>query len=443
MAKVQRARWDGGPTVFADAIRHLCVSPNFLQYDEADRVEDSVVHPDKVLAASPLLEVLYALDPALNFKRKTVQDAYAIIASEKTKWDFDKQHKKHWSQSMAKRTMNVCRALKQSRVKQASWVSNLSFLQAGDEQELRNEDDDDDDAWWTGWNAEQNMAYRCKPHSSDQELAVGAVVPEGAMPTDPVEAKFNEGSTCSVESMTVAEWLGVQQAKKSRGSRETATVYWEGRHRLTGHVLQLKDRKDRDELPLLSLYDDGGQVLQAKPDALPTKDEVVAMMIDIGKRYGAGELKRVQLKEVRNSFLKGALKSRTSSRKAPEATEHGASSGSLQSKAKPKKKTTKKPSARDIDVTGGGETARDCDKTDGGGSGTRARECERHGGDASPSSSSKRLRGNQDEATNDEALTTPGASSAPSPGAQYVFDDPPPGEFDMLRAWCEGLYDEF
>ena len=94
MAKVQRARWDGGPTVFADAIRHLCVSPNFLQYDEVDRVEDSAVHLDKVLAASPLLEVLYSLDPALNFKRKTVQDAYAIIASEKTKWDFDKQHKK-------------------------------------------------------------------------------------------------------------------------------------------------------------------------------------------------------------------------------------------------------------------------------------------------------------------------------------------------------------
>jgi hypothetical protein len=55
-------------------------------------------------------------------------------------------------------------------------------------------------------------------------------------------------------------------------------VHWSGEAR-DGEPLVLKDRADR--YPLISLYEGGQQILQAREDALPTKDEVVAVMQEV------------------------------------------------------------------------------------------------------------------------------------------------------------------
>ena len=153
--------------------------------------------------------------------------------------------------------------------------------------------------YWYGYDAEHAKAFRAHHDGSHYEL--GEIeIPLHAKPYDSVWGVWG-ASKQPLPDLTVADWEAMQAARDARKSRGVATVHWSGETRLQ-EALILKDRADKH--PLISLYENGQQILQAREGALPSKDEVVAVMREVSIMYAAGKVDKLALKTERDALLK-------------------------------------------------------------------------------------------------------------------------------------------
>jgi hypothetical protein len=134
--------------------------------------------------------------------------------------------------------------------------------------------------------------------------------------TDPVYAKFADGSQHAIFDFTVLQWRAKQLANQERGKTKQQWM-WEGKHIVNGAELHIAARTDRGML--LSLYQDKKQICQIGLKAID-KEEALGIMKVIAEAYAADELKlddvyakRDELLKASGSTKKGRIKKRPAS----------------------------------------------------------------------------------------------------------------------------------
>jgi hypothetical protein len=161
-----------------------------------------------------------------------------------------------------------------------------------------------------GFDPDRRLAFRTLPtgRKHNKEWALSWQLP-GEKPDDDdaMLAVFGDGSTREVQGYTVADF----QAHALVKDQTRKGPLWSGKAP-GGESLALAHRADRH--PLLSLKQDGKQILQIRLDALScieltdekldTEAALIAIMISIAEKYASKQLLRTELEGTRNEAVK-------------------------------------------------------------------------------------------------------------------------------------------
>jgi hypothetical protein len=273
-----RTRYGGTWQAFVDLLEPFVVTKNFIAYD--DCYEDARVQPELILKNIPMWEACHQQQANLSFGKCVTTDAFKDILKKKSNFGLPADDVKDWSATISARFRAQGRHIHQAELKSKStkWLSNFSWISAATttssatrkscpRPQLRPQvwplggsvgttttaATTGLATWWFGWDSEHQAAFRSLPDGSQHEFAKEIIADDAAAPTDPVEAKWEDGVRHFIADVTVKEWQDLQQAAKD-GAKKVAQVHWSGTHVTTGKPLYIKDRQDRH--PLLSLYEE-------------------------------------------------------------------------------------------------------------------------------------------------------------------------------------------
>ena len=160
--------------------------------------------------------------------------------------------------------------------------------------------------FWYGFDCEHMKGFRALPDGRQMVFASELIIKDGAKDHDPMIARWADGSEHCLEDLTVGEYFKQMMdveggaVKGEKGGRRPLPVHF------TGDKVVVKDRVDRHLL--VSMYEGGSQILQARADTLgdtdAEKESFVAIMVGIAKDYEKGDIQRCNLKSVREERLK-------------------------------------------------------------------------------------------------------------------------------------------
>ena len=124
-------------------------------------------------------------------------------------------------------------------------------------------------------------------------------VPDGATDKDFMEACWPDGVVKKLKGITVKWW------KKNQDKQATPAA-WQITHPETQSIITVKKRMDRHELS--SMYEQGKQILQVRPDGWTGTPEektqkAAEFMQRIAKKYVQDKVDKDGLKSLRNKLL--------------------------------------------------------------------------------------------------------------------------------------------
>ena len=222
----ERRRYGGSPMEFADLLRPLASSRNFVpRYCEAASVAVAKVEKDNIPAFHDKPCILKQASPNLSFVRSTVQKGLGILAKERGKeWQLQQEFVKQWIKVNCNRIMNVCRVVEQNDKKMhpPDWVMALPWRKtasqpvavascsAGHEEE----------EYLFGWDAEWQAAWRRRVGCKHKEPCVEVLLDgdEHDAPT----AVFADGMRRAVPDTTIG---ALKAAQARRCSQRTAPFF--------------------------------------------------------------------------------------------------------------------------------------------------------------------------------------------------------------------------
>jgi hypothetical protein len=279
---------------------------SFTRYSEATTLGNAVFDRKEIEKKQELLKTLRNLQSNMAFKKSSLRKAFTGVAQSmkrKKTWKFSKEEQKDWVTTMADRTFNLVGHFARSLRSKRDWALKLTGSADNDDDAEEEEEDADEgnengeeeepdhdeevldaeeeqevdgkaaeaatgnyDAkgenaegiWEYKWSDELKLGNRIGhgKFKGKDEVSLPIEIPEGADDADRVQAKWRDGATYTFD-ITIGEYKG--QAIVSRRG-DGVSAYWTGEHVDTHNTLTLQQRTDR--MQLLSLYDQGAQILQ-------------------------------------------------------------------------------------------------------------------------------------------------------------------------------------
>ena len=164
--------------------------------------------------------------------------------------------------------------------------------------------------YFYGYSKELGNAWRVRSDdpASTKELAAEVMIPEGALPYDPVHARWPDGDTAVIGSCTVAQRRAHEQERPE--ARKPLPQTWSARHPSTGNKLVVKPRSGGHGERLMALWEQHKPVCSVPYKWFGDEDDEEAaasagkVMQAVGQRYLADELECSTLKAGRDEELR-------------------------------------------------------------------------------------------------------------------------------------------
>ena len=206
----------------------------------------------------------------------------------------------------------------------AEWNRELPWNKKDKHDEVTQEDPDE---YPFGFDNQVKLGWRVKSDDPDgiKEWSLPVTVPAGGAPTDPITVTYPDGTEQTVHEFTLSQLAGLEVGRKAE------PPLWQGSHKTTHHKLVIDQRVDR--LLLLSLYEQGKQVLQVGvkkfgevPTGPPTRlapthpavTRALKFIIPIAESYMEGAIEPEDLKIKRDELMQ-AMQGSASNKKRKAA----------------------------------------------------------------------------------------------------------------------------
>ena len=243
--------------------------------------KEAQLQPHLLLKHTQLLRRLHELQPNLAFKEKQLREAIAMLIKRHPDWRLDDKQKKEMQDIVSQRVFAMTRQVGTTarRPKKPPWftatVVPLERLPTIADDGLETESATASNIKWQfDWNAEireTSKAWRCRTTSPKAKEYTDLLTP-GASALDPVVATFADAMKREIPEFLTA----ALEAKQIVASKKRVHVTLESP---SGAPIVVKDRVDRNKLPLISLFLSSKRVCQI----VPLEPEHVEPMSQVAK----------------------------------------------------------------------------------------------------------------------------------------------------------------
>ncbi|CAK0828552.1 unnamed protein product [Prorocentrum cordatum] len=323
-----------------ETIKKQCIKhgASFLKYSETPKATKAVFSREAMTRSKDFLIDMRGLSPNLAFKKSDINSALkkiikAMTDPKKPAWKMSQSEKDDWIETMTNRTYNlICHAGEAVRDNR-TWIIELlgDAPDQGDDADDEVSDElvdpdsataapsatDRDSQWEYSWSSELMLGNRVGigPNNKGvEEVSLPIHIDEGTNLEELVEARWRDGTTHRFR-ISVAEFTIGKSGSRAR----SIDAMWTGEHSATHNVLTLQQRTDR--MQLLSLYDQGAQILQVSlykfgglpmpqpgqvPNDDPTLRKAVDFMLPFCKMWESDKVQdKKELKRLKDEAEKG------------------------------------------------------------------------------------------------------------------------------------------
>ena len=314
----------------------------FLKFSEVIKCELAKGSDQEIKDAHWLLELVHKCQENLSIKRTAWAECLGILAArfaEQKGWKLKGEDVPSYVHAMTNRCMNLCHVVAQGQIRHANvgWAKELPWRSAIAQQsrerlassfsagsspvgaapteaadvaapagngDLVEATRVDPLQYKCDWSSEMNQAFRIhvKDRKKKREFSIVVEAPDNGKvadsPDDPIAAVWRDGMTWVVIGMTRKD---LDKAKASRKSSTRAAHWFSGTMPGTNNSLIVKTRIDAEPSPvLISLQEQGRQILQAAVRYYPTESQAAEMIVGIAKSYMAGIIQKEGLSAERD-----------------------------------------------------------------------------------------------------------------------------------------------
>ena len=315
----QRLIFQGTGTDLANEVDEFVDQPKFLAYD--DDFATARVQPELILKQVKMWKKLKSVQGNLSFSKAVALDCFKTLV-ERRGPDWIKGDASQWAEVMQNRfrAMGSHIHKAESATHPPKWVGSLPWVKENERSTAAAAEKSPEEpkavevTYGYGYDSEHEKGFRFK-HGVKKKIEWATEMFAAADDADPGEGvwlKFADGTSKQLQDYTVAMLRRKEEVAQKDGS---LVVHWTGTK--DGKQLVLKPRKDRKSL--ISLYEDGAQILQCREDALDGLDinnTVVEVMTAIAKKYESGAVARVSLKQMKVVMMRDIKKEAEKASKA-------------------------------------------------------------------------------------------------------------------------------
>ena len=148
-----------------------------------------------------------------------------------------------------------------------------------------------------GFDRTSRLAWR-QPDGGGKEYNLGQLIPPASgKPTDAMTAQWCDGATWAIACYTLGEHEALAAASSAHSSG-TLKLYFDSQHSTSHNRIIVKKREDRSLL--MSIYEQGRQVLQCTVKRFASEDDAGFFMAEIAEKYCKALIARSDLKILRN-----------------------------------------------------------------------------------------------------------------------------------------------
>jgi hypothetical protein len=323
------------------------IAPNVVGIkwlDYGENLQQAKREPKKIILHRDMYNAL--ADKAggkLAFKKVFLKSVFTSIVKTGTiqSWFKQDSHIEDWIETMTKRMMVQCRHIMQAAGHpRAKWLVGFRVGEAAVEDlggALEEAPAGDEHKYYVGWCTETFGAWRSlvdDPTATKEFASKNYVV--AADPLAPLIAKWNDGFAHPISDMTCGKYSEMQNTKfpgsvpsgalpaagsaavstapepkaaavkksmKKKSKKVHTDALYEGWDK-DDQRITVRPRKDRQELPLISIYCKDKQILQVASKLFPDIKVASAFMVSIAMAYCAGTYTKIELAGQRDERLK-------------------------------------------------------------------------------------------------------------------------------------------
>ena len=328
---------------------------NFVKYSEETRLQAVKIRQDLILdpVNQKFLKVVYDLTNGhLSLKKTTTDKAMSLIfAAKATEWKLKPEQRDEYTEAMSLRSRNICRALQQALIKEASWTEALDFIKHSHSttgsvkrkpscMQVGDHDSQPKKAatsceYYYGYDRDLRTAWRKVANlpKSMPELCVCLYGPEGAASTDHPIARFADDEEKVITDITIADLpskTAAAAAASSGSSKSDGPPSWEGQSS-NGSKVRAVIRTDPKTGTKGMLFEQTKQLCQAlvkyfgDEDSRKPQQKAIDILTEIGQKYLNNEINKTDgsLQALKTKLVNAAMQDFIKSNASPWAPEPG------------------------------------------------------------------------------------------------------------------------